>query len=168
MAGPTRVFKNPHALADHFLRLEAEADEKLWVMADMVMNGAVEAIKEVYGDELRLAPLKEATIIEKERKGAADPYAPLILTGELRESTYGEMIESGGGNVAVAVGSDDPKAKWHETGVPKHNLPSRPVHWIGANDILPFIAVAVRLFGSAMATGDTSLALLRRLRLRRL
>jgi hypothetical protein len=163
------VFRNARAIANKFAELSVTADEKLRIMAEAIVIGAaVPAIKAAYGDEMRLAPLQPDTIVQKERLGAADPYAPLVLTGELRESEYGVVEPVGVGNFAGAAGTDDPRGEWHEKGVPKHNLPSRPVHWIGANDILPLIAKAVPLFGSSIATGDIPVSGLKRIRVRRL
>jgi phage gpG-like protein len=58
-------------------------------------------------------PLAESTIAEKQRLGYAVP-APLLREGDLRAS-IGHRIDG----LEAQVGSDDPKAVWHEFGTSK-------------------------------------------------
>jgi len=77
-------------------------------------------------------PLAPATIADKSAHNFAVP-APLLRTGELRDSIHFkiDMLD-----YTVIVGSDNPKAIWHELGT--RHIPPRP-----------FLAMAMRL-----ATGD--------------
>lgn len=77
------------------------------------------------------APLRPATVIDRQRKGYAGNRPILVRTGALRKS----FVERGGDNyeriwqsplgLTVEVGSDDPRAIFHERGTA--NMAARPV-----------------------------------------
>ena len=89
------------------------------------------------------APLAESTIADKERQGYETP-APLLRTGELRDSIKGEA-ESVPGGVRGVVESDDPSALSHEIGSSRE--PPRP-----------FLGPAVMLTEPILATALNELA----------
>lgn len=66
-------------------------------------------------------PLRESTIERKERAGAAQPEAPLLLTGGLKDSIGYAVHESEG---RVEVGTNHKAAAVHELG--SAHTPPRP------------------------------------------
>jgi HK97 gp10 family phage protein len=92
------------------LLLEASHAKMLKEAAETLRDSAKDAIgTHKFGWE----PLAEATLARKQ----AD--TPLLDSGELRDS-----IECNSDERVAYVGSDNPKAEWHEFGTPK--IPARP------------------------------------------
>lgn len=89
-----------------------------------------ESVRTTIGDLNELAPLADSTIVRKAKMGYDQPEAPLIATGELRDSVTSSAL----GNVATA-GSDEKKALWHERG--GVHYPPRPAFRIGLYKSLP-------------------------------
>ncbi len=68
-------------------------------------------------------PLDESTIAEKQRLGYPVP-APLLRTGEMRDSIQWEAPEHDGDDTVGWVGSNNEKAVYHELGTSR--IPPRP------------------------------------------
>jgi hypothetical protein len=78
-------------------------------------------------------PLAAATIADKERKGFPVP-APLLRTGDMRESIRFEVEPSPLG-ASMTLGSDDPIAKYQELGTA--TIPPRPFLATSAVAVMP-------------------------------
>ena len=88
-------------------------------------------VRENFGNLDKLQELKPATIDRKSKMGFSDPSAPLVASGELRDSMelYHEGHEAG-------VGTEDMKMVYHEYGTMDkggHN-PPRPVLQISIDE----------------------------------
>jgi hypothetical protein len=81
--------------------------------------------------------LAESTIADKMKKGFPVP-SPLKRTGEMAESYSSELRP---GQLAVAIGSPEKKALWHELGTSR--MPPRPVLAKAMREILPFARKAL-------------------------
>ncbi len=110
----------PEGVVRHFEMLAASADAKILASEHAVGDVTLEHARALFGDEQLLAPLQPETVESKARRGAAEPDAPLIDTGHLRDSLYVEVD-----GPRVRVGSDDPVLLFHELGTRK--MPARPV-----------------------------------------
>jgi len=110
----------PKGIAQHFEMLAASADAKILASEQAVGDVTLKHAQALFGDEQLLAPLQPETVASKARRGAAEPDAPLIDTGHLRDSLYVEVD-----GPLVRVGSDDPVMLFHELGTRK--MPARPV-----------------------------------------
>ena len=78
------------------------------------------------------APLAESTLKDKEAKGFPVP-SPLKRTGEMAGSYKKELDLA---ELAVVVGSDEPKALWQEMGTSR--IPPRPVLAPAMSRSLPY------------------------------
>ena len=116
-----------------FERMEAEAAGITLEAARITAPVLAESIRTTIGDLNELAPLADSTIAQKAQMGYDQPEAPLIATGELRDSVTFAAV----GSMATA-GSDEMKAKWHEYGSSIGRYPPRPAFRIGLNKALPF------------------------------
>ena len=117
----------------HFERMEAAASGLTHEAARLTAPVIAESIRTTIGDLNELTPLADSTIARKASAGYDQPEAPLIATGELRDSVTFAAV----GNMATA-GSDEMKAKWHEYGSSVGRYPPRPAFRIGLNKALPF------------------------------
>lgn len=114
--------------------------EKLMASARRSENMLVIPTEELMGDLATMAkgfighyqdgwaPLKPATVEDKEKKGFAPPDNPLLRTGEMWSSITFEVEMKGFGLVEGIVGSDSKVALDQEIGVvrAKGSLPPRP------------------------------------------
>ena len=111
------------------------------------MEAAAKLAQSFIGQEMPgWSPLADTTIADKARKGYATP-APLLRTGELKDSIKGEA-ESVPGGVRGVVGTDDPTAIWHEMGTSK--MPARP--FLGPAMMLTEPAIGAALGALAVRT----------------
>jgi len=95
-------------------------------------------------------PLAESTIERKQRAGAAQPEAPLLLTGTLKDSITYIVHES---ESMVEIGTDDPKAKYHELGAA--GVPPRPFLAPAAFEVLDQMQDEIPLLIGAAIMGET-------------
>jgi phage gpG-like protein len=82
---------------------------------------------DVFGDLDKLQQLAASTIKQKENNNYSDPEAPLVATGELRDSL--EVKHEGD---TAGVGTSDMKMVYHEYGTTK--APARPVLQIAIDE----------------------------------
>jgi phage gpG-like protein len=119
-------------LAEHFEKLAALQDEVLHEAAETASVVVQTNVKNVFGDQSKLAPLAPSTMAERERLGFS-PDEPLKRTGELMESVKRDVFE----NEAV-IASADPIMGYHEFGYINHRtgnpVPARPAFEIGMNE----------------------------------
>lgn len=139
-------------LAKHFALLAATADVKLEAVAAAVGANTHEHIRAVFGDQQRLQVLQPDTISQKEQAGYAQPEAPLIATGELRESVRVEVVPVPGIGVRANIGTEDEKMFWHEFGTAR--VPARPVFAIGSAEATAENVAIVEEGAKAITTGE--------------
>ncbi len=109
--------------AEHFRRAEFDLRFALEREVRLAMEAAAETAKGFIGQEMPgWDPLAPPTIADKTRKGYPTP-APLLRTGELRES-IGAEAEAVPGGVDGVVGSTSRHASFHEIGSSRE--PPRP------------------------------------------
>lgn len=129
-------------------KLPVEVAETTTIAAKLVEKAA----KDTYGDLDKLAPLAEATQVERERLGYT-PNDPLLRDGSLlRDSVKINRIAP---DTAV-IGSDEPVALYHETGYVNARtgrpVPPRPVFRIAAEETAAAVeqlaeGTVMRVFG---------------------
>lgn len=119
-----KEFRSFGAFATHLAILAIETK----VVKHAVLEEAAEEVQETakgmigfYHQDPHWEALADSTEAEKARLGF-EPDAPLLRTGEMRESIT--TVVSLNGDFAV-VGSDEQKMVWHELGTTK--MPPRPV-----------------------------------------
>jgi phage gpG-like protein len=94
-------------------------------------------------------PLQESTIARKQRAGAAQPEAPLLLTGALKDSITYVVHES---ESMVEVGTNDPKAKYQELGAA--GVPPRPFLAPAAFEVLDQLQDEIPVLIGAAIMGE--------------
>jgi hypothetical protein len=95
-------------------------------------------------------PLQESTIERKQRAGAAQPEAPLLLTGALKDSITFIVHES---ESMVEIGTNDPKAKYQELGAA--GVPPRPFLAPAAFEVLDLLQDEIPVLIGAAIMGET-------------
>lgn len=116
-------------LAKHFALLTATADVKVVAVAEAVAENTHSHIYSVFGDQQRLQVLQPDTVTQKEKAGYEQPDAPLIATGELRDSVR-HTVEPRPFGAVAEIGTEDEKMFWHEFGTAR--VPARPVFAVGS------------------------------------
>jgi HK97 gp10 family phage protein len=96
-------------------------------------------------------PLSASTIADKQHYGFPTPK-PLLRTGEMRHSIEW-TVQGHGSHVEGAVGSDDPRAVFHELGTSR--MPARPFLVPSAIVCEPrIVKMAARMMISTLGGGD--------------
>jgi HK97 gp10 family phage protein len=121
-------------------RMESRLVPELYIALQRIGEATQDVARAMPGVEHSFwPPLAESTIEDKVRKGFPVP-SPLRRTGEMAESYKYELRP---GELAVAVGSEEKTALFHEFGTSR--MPPRPVLSRAMMEILPF---ARRMLGS--------------------